>query len=156
MQELGRARRHLVLLVGLSLCIGALGAPPLGALPVGQPATGTGTGTGSAVPTRQATMAAGAGSPVVVAVTGSDTSGCGAPSSPCGTLSYAVNSVANGLQPLEAMVTVSMGPGWYSGACCGPQATRPLQVTGARPECTCGVPHCSELVVLSPLHLGVT
>ncbi len=70
-------------------------------------------------------------SPVYVALGGQDASTCGDPGSPCATLRYAVNNIANQLQPLAAVATVVLGPGVFGSASCGAIATRPINITGA-------------------------
>jgi hypothetical protein len=68
---------------------------------------------------------------VTVAANGSNRPGCGVGAAPpCATLAYAVQSVAAGLQPLDAMVMVQMAPGVYDSESCGVTTARPLELTG--------------------------
>lgn len=69
---------------------------------------------------------------VYVAPTGSDGTGCGSRAvSPCATLAYAINSVANAVQPQDGLVDVFLASGKYGPAGCGAQATRPVRVVGS-------------------------
>lgn len=68
---------------------------------------------------------------VFVGPTGSDGTGCGSTAAaPCATLAYAINEIANSVQPREGMVEVFVASGSYGPAGCGAQATRPVRVTG--------------------------
>ena len=68
---------------------------------------------------------------VHVAVNGVDAPSCGPHGSPCATLSYAVNYIANAVQPGDATVDVVIGSGVYGEQACGAHAHRPLNVSGA-------------------------
>ena len=68
---------------------------------------------------------------VHVAVNGVDAPSCGPHGSPCATLSYAVNNIANAVQPGDAPVDVVIGSGVYGEQACGAHAYRPLNVSGA-------------------------
>lgn len=50
---------------------------------------------------------------------------------PCCGVSYAVNAVANAVQPLASTPVVLVGAGWYGPGSCGAVATRPLRISGA-------------------------
>jgi hypothetical protein len=63
---------------------------------------------------------------------GSDDPSCGLEGAPCATLSYAVNAIANAVQPVGGMVDVIVGGGVYNTTdACGARATRPLNISGA-------------------------
>jgi hypothetical protein len=83
-------------------------------------------------PRRLDTGAQAGGEDVVhVAVNGVDAPSCGPHGSPCATLSYAVNYIANAVQPGDAPVDVVIGSGVYGEQACGAHAHRPLNVSGA-------------------------
>jgi hypothetical protein len=67
----------------------------------------------------------------VVAAGGVDGPACGSVTSPCATLRYAVNVLANVVTPVSAPVPVVLGPGVFGPASCGAHATRPVNITGA-------------------------
>ena len=62
---------------------------------------------------------------------GADTLGCGTSASPCLTLRYAVDVVANPLTPADAFATVVVSAGNFAQDSCGGKAVRPLIVRGS-------------------------
>lgn len=70
--------------------------------------------------------------PMYVGTNGTTDPGCGTTQAhPCSSLSYAINSIANALQPLTSAVTILLAGGRYGPTSCGGVATRPIHVVGA-------------------------
>lgn len=67
---------------------------------------------------------------VNVSPTGEDGSSCGSAGSPCATISFAINNVANAVQPAHAMVTIVVAAGQYNASSCGAISLRPVTVSG--------------------------
>lgn len=70
-------------------------------------------------------------SPLYVSVDGNDAGDCSSPTSPCGSLLYAVEVIAAAITPLSDMVPIQMGPGQYPSSSCGVISNRPLSIVGA-------------------------
>ncbi len=67
----------------------------------------------------------------VAATGGNDSATCGAATSPCATLRFAVNVVANAVVPVNATAVLVLGPGLYGPSSCGASAVRPMNISGA-------------------------
>ena len=66
---------------------------------------------------------------VYVSASGTDNSSCTF-YSPCATVRYAVEAVANAVPPLDAVIDVFVAPGHYDASSCNITATRPVRITG--------------------------
>ena len=80
----------------------------------------------------------GCGAHVVhVATNGSDVETCGiSDDSACKTVQYAVDAIANDMEPSDSVVQVVIGSGTYGATSCGASATRPLNISGSGSDTT--------------------
>ena len=89
------------------------------------------TGSASVTPSLAPSANATSHTVLYIAPAGIDTGDCAVAATPCRTLRYAVNAVAEFIYPTTVEVSVVVAPGLYTTTSCGAVSSRPLAVLGS-------------------------